>query len=36
MIRNLNKKFFINFLDKVILMEYNFKNVFYVNVYKMK
>lgn len=36
MIRNLNKKFFINFLDKVILMEYNFKNVFYVNVYIMK
>lgn len=36
MIRNLNKKFFIIFLDKVILMEYNFKNVFYVNVYIMK
>lgn len=36
MIRNLNKKFFINFLDKVILMEYNFKNVFYVDVYIMK
>lgn len=36
MIRNLNKKSLINFSDKAILMEHNFKNAFHVNVNIMK